>query len=235
MGFFGAAGRIRTHDPLVRSQVLYPTELQPREPRSIAAGARQAEPGGGLEALRGARRVAFALRELGQRAARPCGARRGQPASSSAACSSSRPPCPTAGARPARSRPRARPRLRADTRLRRRLQARQPFGADAGDGVDERLGERRSLVFAELVDLVPERTQPARALRRRRRAPPRARAARAATKGSRRSTGSNCSHMRRSWSTSCARVERFEGERAQQPLRRRSARSPGAWPAGARS
>lgn len=33
----GAAGRIRTHDPLVRSQVLYPTELQPREPRSIAA------------------------------------------------------------------------------------------------------------------------------------------------------------------------------------------------------
>ena len=27
----GAAGRIRTHDPLVRSQVLYPTELQPRE------------------------------------------------------------------------------------------------------------------------------------------------------------------------------------------------------------
>src|SRR3954466_5346053 len=29
----GAAGRIRTHDPLVRSQVLYPTELQPRSPR----------------------------------------------------------------------------------------------------------------------------------------------------------------------------------------------------------
>ena len=27
---YGAAGRIRTHDPLVRSQVLYPTELQPR-------------------------------------------------------------------------------------------------------------------------------------------------------------------------------------------------------------
>jgi hypothetical protein len=26
----GAAGRIRTHDPLVRSQVLYPSELQPR-------------------------------------------------------------------------------------------------------------------------------------------------------------------------------------------------------------
>ena len=26
----GAAGRIRTHDPLVRSQILYPTELQPR-------------------------------------------------------------------------------------------------------------------------------------------------------------------------------------------------------------
>src|SRR5690606_6935980 len=25
----GGAGRIRTHDPLVRSQVLYPTELQP--------------------------------------------------------------------------------------------------------------------------------------------------------------------------------------------------------------
>ncbi len=32
----GAAGRIRTHDPLVRSQVLYPTELQPREFASIA-------------------------------------------------------------------------------------------------------------------------------------------------------------------------------------------------------
>ncbi len=32
--FSGAAGRIRTHDPLVRSQVLYPTELQPlREAR----------------------------------------------------------------------------------------------------------------------------------------------------------------------------------------------------------
>jgi hypothetical protein len=28
--FFGAAGRNRTHDPLVRSQVLYPAELQPR-------------------------------------------------------------------------------------------------------------------------------------------------------------------------------------------------------------
>ncbi len=28
---YGAAGRIRTHDPLVRSQVLYPTELQPHE------------------------------------------------------------------------------------------------------------------------------------------------------------------------------------------------------------
>ena len=27
----GAAGRIRTHDPLVRSQILYPTELQPRK------------------------------------------------------------------------------------------------------------------------------------------------------------------------------------------------------------
>jgi hypothetical protein len=26
---FGAAGRNRTHDPLVRSQVLYPAELQP--------------------------------------------------------------------------------------------------------------------------------------------------------------------------------------------------------------
>ena len=29
----GAAGRIRTHDPLVRSQVLYPTELQPHSLR----------------------------------------------------------------------------------------------------------------------------------------------------------------------------------------------------------
>ncbi len=27
---FGAAGRNRTHDPLVRSQVLYPAELQPQ-------------------------------------------------------------------------------------------------------------------------------------------------------------------------------------------------------------
>lgn len=26
--YFGAPGRIRTHDPLVRSQVLYPTELR---------------------------------------------------------------------------------------------------------------------------------------------------------------------------------------------------------------
>src|SRR5690606_35716268 len=30
----GAAGRIRTHDPLVRSQVLYPTELQPPKKRN---------------------------------------------------------------------------------------------------------------------------------------------------------------------------------------------------------
>jgi hypothetical protein len=30
---FGAAGRNRTHDPLVRSQVLYPAELQPRSLR----------------------------------------------------------------------------------------------------------------------------------------------------------------------------------------------------------
>ena len=29
---FGAAGRNRTHDPLVRSQVLYPAELQPPKP-----------------------------------------------------------------------------------------------------------------------------------------------------------------------------------------------------------
>ena len=28
---YGAAGRNRTHDPLVRSQVLYPAELQPRK------------------------------------------------------------------------------------------------------------------------------------------------------------------------------------------------------------
>ena len=33
----GAAGRNRTHDPLVRSQVLYPAELQPPEARIIAA------------------------------------------------------------------------------------------------------------------------------------------------------------------------------------------------------
>ena len=30
---FGAPGRIRTHDPLVRSQVLYPTELRARRRR----------------------------------------------------------------------------------------------------------------------------------------------------------------------------------------------------------
>ncbi len=29
LGLTGAAGRNRTHDPLVRSQVLYPAELQP--------------------------------------------------------------------------------------------------------------------------------------------------------------------------------------------------------------
>jgi hypothetical protein len=34
---YGAAGRNRTHDPLVRSQVLYPAELQPPEARIIAA------------------------------------------------------------------------------------------------------------------------------------------------------------------------------------------------------
>jgi hypothetical protein len=33
----GAAGRNRTHDPLVRSQVLYPAELQPPKPGIIAA------------------------------------------------------------------------------------------------------------------------------------------------------------------------------------------------------
>ena len=39
---FGAAGRIRTHDPLVRSQVLYPAELQLhkvlRQQHEIASG-----------------------------------------------------------------------------------------------------------------------------------------------------------------------------------------------------
>ena len=36
-GWIGAPGRIRTHDPLVRSQVLYPTELRARsKPASIA-------------------------------------------------------------------------------------------------------------------------------------------------------------------------------------------------------
>jgi hypothetical protein len=34
----GAPGRIRTHDPLVRSQVLYPTELRARRPRSYHTG-----------------------------------------------------------------------------------------------------------------------------------------------------------------------------------------------------
>jgi hypothetical protein len=32
LGIFGAPGEIRTPDPLVRSQVLYPTELRAREP-----------------------------------------------------------------------------------------------------------------------------------------------------------------------------------------------------------
>ena len=36
--FFGAAGRIRTHDPLVRSQVLYPTELQPPKKQDYSIG-----------------------------------------------------------------------------------------------------------------------------------------------------------------------------------------------------
>ena len=35
--YSGAAGRNRTHDPLVRSQVLYPAELQPPDARIIAA------------------------------------------------------------------------------------------------------------------------------------------------------------------------------------------------------
>jgi hypothetical protein len=34
--WFGAAGRNRTHDPLVRSQVLYPAELQPPKTKIIA-------------------------------------------------------------------------------------------------------------------------------------------------------------------------------------------------------
>src|SRR5690606_7762387 len=42
ISFFGAAGRIRTHDPLVRSQVLYPTELQPPEENEDYSG--HAEP-----------------------------------------------------------------------------------------------------------------------------------------------------------------------------------------------
>src|SRR5512138_652860 len=33
---FGAPGRIRTHDPLVRSQVLYPTELRALEAAILA-------------------------------------------------------------------------------------------------------------------------------------------------------------------------------------------------------
>ena len=34
----GAPGRIRTHDPLVRSQVLYPTELRAREAAEFITG-----------------------------------------------------------------------------------------------------------------------------------------------------------------------------------------------------
>ena len=34
----GAPGRIRTHDPLVRSQVLYPTELRARAGRESSTG-----------------------------------------------------------------------------------------------------------------------------------------------------------------------------------------------------
>ena len=41
--YSGAAGRNRTHDPLVRSQVLYPAELQPPDARIIAARARLAK------------------------------------------------------------------------------------------------------------------------------------------------------------------------------------------------
>ncbi|SIT40369.1 hypothetical protein BN2475_250140 [Paraburkholderia ribeironis] len=39
----GAAGRIRTHDPLVRSQVLYPTELQPHAKRILLAAMKPGE------------------------------------------------------------------------------------------------------------------------------------------------------------------------------------------------
>jgi hypothetical protein len=39
LAIFGAPGEIRTPDPLVRSQVLYPTELRARNVRDYADGA----------------------------------------------------------------------------------------------------------------------------------------------------------------------------------------------------
>jgi hypothetical protein len=50
----GAAGRNRTHDPLVRSQVLYPAELQPPKPGIIDAVCQNAK--GRREALSTARK-----------------------------------------------------------------------------------------------------------------------------------------------------------------------------------
>ena len=40
-GIYGGLGRIRTPDPLIRSQVLYPTELPIRVKRDVALGAGQ--------------------------------------------------------------------------------------------------------------------------------------------------------------------------------------------------
>ena len=56
----GAAGRNRTHDPLVRSQVLYPAELQPPEARIIAAKSDFAK-GGTLVASSNKEKAVFAL------------------------------------------------------------------------------------------------------------------------------------------------------------------------------
>ena len=129
---FGAAGRNRTHDPLVRSQVLYPAELQPRSLAVYQRGTVSAEAGGGLVGSVAARAASPSLRgQLGERdpglAARGARERRvaRRPARAGGA------PCPRGRARRARSRRRA-PRAVARERAARPLEPRQPVGADAG-------------------------------------------------------------------------------------------------------
>ena len=235
-GNVGAAGRIRTHDPLVRSQVLYPTELQPREPRSIAAT---------CALSRGGRRP---------RSSAPRGPRR-PPASASSASASqalrrAAPASVGVGGGLLEQAPRLAPQLalgeRGADRERdapsrgnacaaassRGSQSAPMPGTRAGQRLRRRAARSSSPSSAEAV---PERAQPgARFLGRAERG---ARASRRA----RRRTG-RAGRRRRSASQSAAqlvdvvrRVERLERERAQQAVRGDRARSPGAWRAAAPS